>query len=262
MDSRLLLRDAKTTYGSLVRSGLAQCPGQREPANMLPRARENFLLENVVAVAFSHSPRPVDVLWGQLKRTASHLATQLQRKGFEVLRKNVASNEIGSSAIFFLVRNLNLPGLKVNTGPEVERERESLDFLSKNLAFPRKSRNVKGRAVFWVGDDGRVYSVETEFEKQVQDFLEEILRRGKEREGRVASASGVAPGLKKEVSNSAKILVGEKQLIALVRKESRNRKKGQLSTRSWILEGIHGVVRPNFPIVQTRPKERTASQVR
>ncbi len=72
-----------------------------------------------------------DVIWGQLYRTQRALRKMLELNDFKVLRASVWSDEERLSAfVFELDRNI-LSGVKIHTGPPLEREAECKSFLKK-----------------------------------------------------------------------------------------------------------------------------------
>jgi tRNA nucleotidyltransferase (CCA-adding enzyme) len=88
------------------------------------------LLPNVLVVEFSHKERSPDVIWGQLKRTASAVAKQLELADFVVLRNSCFTDEKKSAALAFLLESMTLPPYTKKKGPEVFRRIDTESFLA------------------------------------------------------------------------------------------------------------------------------------
>jgi tRNA nucleotidyltransferase (CCA-adding enzyme) len=175
--------------------------------------KRSQLLGNVLVAVFSHQPRMVDILWGQLKRSEHRLAGQLSKAGFNVLRSASASDEGGSSGFIFLLESMELPKDQVKIGPKIEMSEDLETFLKQNRD------KVK---ILWVGDDWRVYGLGERRYQGAAELLETLLA------GKI-SGSGVAPGLKEEVEASSKILFGEGVVEYAV-------------DRGWLVEALWRVV--------------------
>ncbi len=208
----------KAAYFALTSSAFLKEPDisfftRKEVVDAHVRLEKSPLLENVLVAVFRHEPRMVDILWGQLKRSENRLAGQLSKAGFNVLRSISASDEGGSSSFIFLLESLELPKEQVKIGPKVEMSKDVETFLERNR------KRVK---LLWVGEDWRVYGLGERRYYRAAELLEALLA------GKV-SGSGVAPGLKKEVEASSKILLGDKVLE-------------YAGDREWLLEALWRVV--------------------
>ncbi|MCL4435816.1 MAG: CCA tRNA nucleotidyltransferase [Thaumarchaeota archaeon] len=185
----------------------------RESGDIHRRLERSPLLGSVLVAVFRHEPRMVDILWGQLKRSERKLAGQLSKAGFNVLRSASVSDEGGSSGFVFLLESLELPKAQVKIGPKVEMGQDVETFLK---------RNQKRMKILWVGRDWRVYGLGERRYYWAAELLEALLA------GKV-SGSGVAPGLKREVEASSKILLGSESVE-------------YAGDRRWLLEGLWKVV--------------------
>jgi tRNA nucleotidyltransferase (CCA-adding enzyme) len=72
-----------------------------------------------------------DVLWGQLYRTQRSLRKLLELNDFRVLRDAVWSDEKTLSVFVFELEQRVLPGVRMHSGPPLEREKECENFLAK-----------------------------------------------------------------------------------------------------------------------------------
>lgn len=104
------------------------------------------LASNVMVVEFSHKERSPDIVWGQLKRSTSAIAKQLELTDFVVLRSSCVTDEKKSAALAFLLESMRLPPYTKKKGPEVFRRNDAANFL----AGKRKS------LITWVDKEMRV----------------------------------------------------------------------------------------------------------
>jgi tRNA nucleotidyltransferase (CCA-adding enzyme) len=264
MTSRLFLEEPLETYKLLasgefgVGKGGNSIPASQPVAarGLLPinKEEESLLLENVVCIFFRHSERPVDVLWGQLRRTSQNLTRRLEIGGFKVLRKSVASDEKNDSGIFFLLQTLKLPQLRFRQGPEVERKEESLNFLKKNISLAKRRAqrtNGEGGRLFWIGEDSRLYFLKRELETNVVDFLRQEIR---------GPAPVVAPGLKEDFLKTVNVFASRKEILKLGKSilskqpVGREKKEDEGGRTNWFWDGLAAVVKPNFPILERERK--------
>jgi tRNA nucleotidyltransferase (CCA-adding enzyme) len=183
------------------------------PSDLSTRVAESQLLDHILAAVFRHEPRMVDILWGQLKRSERRLAAQLSKAGFNVLRSISVSDEKERSAFIFLLEGQRLPKLQARTGPRVEMAEEVETFLG---------RNRKRTKIIWVGHDQRTYALGERRYQLASDLLGALL-------GGEVRGSGVAPGLKKEISADFEVLSGRGVLEAT-------------SGRKWLTQGLWQVV--------------------
>ena len=129
--------------------------------------------KNILVVRFSFRPRSPEVIWGQIKRATSSLATQLNMEGFNVLRSMPYTDERRDAYLLFLLESVTVPEVRANTGPEFFRESYADRFIGKNI---KKSR------LMWVGRDGRIVSLErrgfTDARKLLKSLIEDNCRAG------------------------------------------------------------------------------------
>jgi tRNA nucleotidyltransferase (CCA-adding enzyme) len=104
------------------------------------------LLPNVLVVEFSHKERSPDVVWGQLKRSTSAIAKQLELADFVVLRSSCVTDEKRSAALAFLLESMTLPPYTKKKGPEVFRRSDTASFFA----------GKKKPLVTWVDKEMRV----------------------------------------------------------------------------------------------------------
>jgi tRNA nucleotidyltransferase (CCA-adding enzyme) len=104
------------------------------------------LLPNVLVVEFSHEKKSPDIIWGQLKRSLSAIAKQLELAHFEVLRSSCVTDEKSSAALAFLLESITLPPYTKRKGPEIFRRKDTASFFS----------NRKKPLAIWVDREMRI----------------------------------------------------------------------------------------------------------
>jgi tRNA nucleotidyltransferase (CCA-adding enzyme) len=88
------------------------------------------LLQNVLIVEFPHPEKSPDIVWGQLKRSTSAVAKQLELADFVVLRISCVTDEKKSAAMAFLLESMSMPPYTKKKGPEIFRRSDTASFLS------------------------------------------------------------------------------------------------------------------------------------
>ena len=95
-----------------------------------PKKPSKKNLENTLVLTFGYKKRSPDVIWGQLKRSASALTKQLNLAGFNVLRSQVVTDEISNAALIFLLQSIKIEKRMVSKGPDFFRSKDSDKFIS------------------------------------------------------------------------------------------------------------------------------------
>ena len=150
-------------------------------------------LGNVVIIRFNYKKRSPDIVWGQIKRATSALKVQLERAGFEVLRKSSVTDEKSEAALLFLLRATKIPDTMIKNGPEVFRKNDSEKFISKNL---------KKTQLIWVDENGKILSLHKRPQHDAKLFLQLLLKKN-------ISTSGIPRGLVPDIKKGFKILNGK-----------------------------------------------------
>ena len=151
--------------------------------------------ENVLVVKFNFKMRSPDIIWGQIKKATTSLATQLQLGGFNVLRNKAYSDERGKAYLFFLLESTKIPINYSKSGPDFFRVSDCNSFISKNI--------VKTE-LMWINDDGEIIALEKRRQNEVVKFMTELLRNKLQ--------TGVPKGLQNDFKKGVKITVGNKNL--------------------------------------------------
>lgn len=167
------------------------------------------LIGKLYVLRFDHGPISEDTLWGELKRSSKQLVRHLEERGFGIVRAAPLSDNKGRSAIVLMPRSERLPPLEERAGPGVEMAAEVERFVSKNR---ERARHV------WVGEDGRVHTLQRRDVTELARLLERLV--GPEVDGIGASRQVAA-----SIRRTGRVLKGKS-----VRREA--------SRERWLAEGL------------------------
>jgi len=173
---------------------------------------KSILLEQLIVVTFKHKPRTKNVLWGQLNRSINHLAKQISKYGFSVLRCSSASDLSSDSAFIFLFNSLTISKSQIKIGPIVDMHEGSSEFLRSNESWSQLK---------WVDENRRIHILGKRRFQKVEELINAFLTIE-------LPDSGLAPGLKREIESSFNVFSG-KDVIRVAQKQP------------WLLETLNGV---------------------
>jgi len=151
-------------------------------------------LKDVIVVEFNYSARSPDIIWGQIKRAANALATQMEIEGFKVLRNGAATDERKEAALFFVSQALEIEKNMVREGPGFFSESDSEKFITKNF---------KKGEIMWIDNRGKILSLQKRKNNNAKTFLNDLLKNH-------LNKSGVPKGLKADFKKGFKIIPGNK----------------------------------------------------
>lgn len=151
--------------------------------------------ENVLVVKFNFKMRSPDIIWGQIKRATTSLATQLELGGFNVLRSKSYSDEQSVACLFFLLESTKIPKKYSKSGPEFFRENDCNSFISKNIAKTE---------LMWISDNKKIISLEKRKYNEVVKFMTELLKNNLQ--------TGIPKGLQSDFKKGFRVSVGSKNL--------------------------------------------------
>lgn len=116
-----------------------------------PRKKINTeLLKRILVIRVKNKERSADILWGELRKSASSIERKLEILGFKVLRYEVGSDEKGESAFAFLLLDRYLGSYHLRFGPDIFRKEDLERYLSKNK---------KKYVLSWIDSEGKVCSL-------------------------------------------------------------------------------------------------------
>lgn len=159
------------------------------------------ILKNVIIVRFVYKWRSPDIIWGQVKRSTTSLAGQLELGGFEVIRKTAVTDEKSEAAMLFLLRLPVIEKFVVKNGPEIYRKSDSENFISKN------SRNI----MTWIDENGRILSMQQRELHDAKKFLEKILKKN-------PTHAGVPNGIIPDIKRGFRVLYGDELVSKSIKK--------------------------------------------
>ena len=151
--------------------------------------------ENVLVIKFNFKMRSPDIIWGQVKRATTSLATQLELGGFNVLRSKSYSDEQSEAYLFFLLESTKIPKNYSKSGPEFFRESDCNSFISKNIAKTE---------LMWISDNKKIISLEERKHNEVVEFMIELLKNNLQ--------TGIPKGLQGDFKKGFRVSVGSKNL--------------------------------------------------
>jgi tRNA nucleotidyltransferase (CCA-adding enzyme) len=131
------------------------------------------LLPNVLVVEFSHEKKSPDIIWGQLKRSLSAIAKQLELAHFEVLRCSCVTDEKSSAALAFLLESITLPPYTKRKGPEIFRRKDTASFFS----------NRKKPLAIWVDREMRIAMLIERRATDARKFVKSLLLNHRKNSG-------------------------------------------------------------------------------
>jgi len=142
-----------------------------------PARRSSF--RNVLVVSFKYRKRSPDIIWGQLKRAATSVATQIDQEGFSVLRKSAVISDNGTASLLFMLQSTTLHENQLRVGP---------DFFVSDHVDKFVAANRKRSTVMWVNDDGKICFLQKRAHTDAKSFLSELLRKN-------LKSAGISVGL-------------------------------------------------------------------
>ncbi len=157
-----------------------------------PSSKKN--LRDVIVIKFNYTSRSPDIIWGQIKRAANALATQMEVEGFKVLRNGAATDEKKEAALFFVSQALEIEKKMVRQGPNFFSESDSEKFITKNF---------KKGEIMWIDNNGKILSLQKRQNNDARVFLNDLLKNH-------LNKSGIPKGLKNDFKNGFKIIPGNK----------------------------------------------------
>src|SRR5574338_365784 len=205
-DSKIVIMDpidpnrnlgAATSTESVGRFVLAARAFLRKPSVsfFIPRnktSKKKANLKNVLVLSFRYKERSPDIIWGQIKRAATSIATQMNQAGFSVLRRSAAISD-NTASVLFLLQSKKLDSYQTRPGPEF--------FVSEHVE-KFITANKKKSLTMWISDDGKVCSLQERQNTDAETFLKKLIKNNIEK-------SGVPAGLKSEIKKF-KIITADK----------------------------------------------------
>jgi len=160
--------------------------------------------ENLLVIKFNFKIRSPDIIWGQIKRAASSLSTQLELGGFNVLRSKSYTDQQKEVYLFFLLETTKIPEKYTKNGPEFFRENSSKSFISKNIV---------NTELMWIGNNKKIISLEKRKYTDAVKFMTEFLKKNLQ--------TDIPKGLQSDLKRGFRVSLGNKSLSKSI-KEAAN----------------------------------------
>ena len=157
---------------------------------------------NLLIVKFEFKIRSPDIIWGQIKRATSTLSTQLELGGFTVVRSKAHTDEQRDAYLIFFLESTIISEMYQKKGPEFFRNDDSHSFISKNL---------KDSELVWIGNDGKIISLEKRKHVNAEKFMKEFLKKN--------LSVGIPKGLHSDFKRGCKVFLGNKTLSKSIKEE-------------------------------------------
>ncbi len=152
-------------------------------------------LNKLLVIKFNFKNRSPDIIWGQIKRTTTSLATQLEMGGFTVLRSKSYTDQQKEAYLFFLLESVSISPSYTKKGPDFFRKDSSKSFVVKNL---------KNTELMWIGNDRKIISLEKRKYVDADKFLSDFLKNN--------LSTGIPKGLQSDFKRGFKISIGYNNL--------------------------------------------------
>ncbi|HET8720184.1 MAG TPA: CCA tRNA nucleotidyltransferase [Candidatus Nitrosotenuis sp.] len=143
------------------------------------------LQKNVLVLSFRFKQRSPDIIWGQLKRASTSIATQIEHEGFVILRKSIVISGDNYATLLFLLQEIKLNQNRPRIGPDVFTSEHVEKFISSNK---KKSLMV------WINEEGKVCTMQKRDQTDAVLFLKKLIKKEIDVAGIPA---GLAPDIKR-----------------------------------------------------------------
>ena len=161
--------------------------------------------KNILVIQFIYKKRSDDIIYGQIKRAANSIESQLNKEGFNVLRNDSLAYGENIAGLIFLLESITISKNEIRTGPEVF----SSDFSSKFINI-----NSKKSKLMWTDRNGRLQSLQTRRYQNAKSFLNDLIKNH-------LGESGIPKGLRADFKTKFKISTGVQRNISVKKSISR-----------------------------------------
>ena len=162
--------------------------------------------KNMLVINFKYKKRSDDIIYGQIKRAANSIESQMNKEGFNVLRNDSLAYDENNASLIFLLESIIISKNEIRTGPEVF----SSEFSSKFINI-----NSKKSKLMWTDKYGKLQSLQTRRYENAKSFLNDLIKNH-------IGESGITKGLRVDFKTGFKISTGkDKQNISVKKSISR-----------------------------------------
>ena len=158
--------------------------------------------KNMLVINFKYKKRSDDIIYGQIKRAANSIESQMNKEGFNVLRNDSLAYDENNASLIFLLESIIISKNEIRTGPEVF----SSEFSSKFINI-----NSKKSKLMWTDKYGKLQSLQTRRYENAKSFLNDLIKNH-------IGESGIPKGLRVDFKTGFKISTGKDKLYISVKK--------------------------------------------
>jgi tRNA nucleotidyltransferase (CCA-adding enzyme) len=160
------------------------------------------LAKNTIIINFKYKKRSDDIVYGQIKRAANSIESQMIKEGFIVLRNDAVVYDETKASLLFLLQSLTISKNEIRTGPDVF----SGDFSTKFIHI-----NSKKSKLMWTDKEGKLQSLQTRRYENAKSYLNDLIKNN-------IGESGIPKGLRIDFKNGFKITSGNNKQNKSVKK--------------------------------------------
>ena len=160
------------------------------------------LAKNTLVVNFKYKKRSDDIIYGQIKRAASSIESQMIKEGFNVLRSDAVAYDENNASLLFLLESLIISENEIRSGPDVF----SSDFSTKFIQV-----NSKKSKLMWVDNEGKLQTLQTRRYANAFGYLGDLIENH-------LGESGIPKGLRADFKTGFKINNGKDKQNKSVKK--------------------------------------------
>ena len=160
------------------------------------------LARNTLIINFKYKKRSDDIIYGQIKRAATSLESQMNKEGFNVLRSDAIAYNESNASLLFLLESLSISKNEIRTGPDVF----SGDFSTKFI-----HTNSKKSKLMWTDKEGKLQSLQTRRYENAKSYLNDLIKNH-------MNDSGIPKGLRTDFKAGFQIKSGKDKQSTSVKK--------------------------------------------
>ena len=160
------------------------------------------LARNTLVINFKYKKRSDDIIYGQIKRAATSLESQMNKEGFNVLRSDAVAYDKTNASLLFLLESLSISKNEIRTGPDVF----SGDFSTKFI-----HTNSKKSKLMWTDKEGKLQSLQTRRYENAKAYLNDLIKNH-------MNDSGIPKGLRTDFKAGFQIKSGKDKQSTSVKK--------------------------------------------
>jgi tRNA nucleotidyltransferase (CCA-adding enzyme) len=161
---------------------------------------------DMILIKFKPPKVVPDILWPQLRRFAHRIESILRDNEFDVIRKDVYTNEKDLAVVLIELENDKLPAIRKHIGPNIFDDKGSKSFIKKY-----KDRAINGPFVegeFWVIELPRKFRTAKE---KLADSLSDSLK--------ILKAKGIPSHIAAQIAKKFTLVTDVKKMSVMAKKD-------------------------------------------